>query len=635
MKNFNCRLLFSVVAMCLSGNIRALEPENQQFGQITGQWFGLDSFAIIVFLLGLIVLLLFLLRNSKRLKANRDQLITILDTVPHMILVYGVNGKMKLCNKAACQFFGLSNREMMRFTLKKLKKQYPQSFSLFEDDSQLLNVHYGEIHRVVNCVDYTNTNNILQLYKTPLTGNEDVSAGLVTVCVDVTHSNDVEEQIQHMLHHNSLTNLPNKLLLKDRIEQSLIIANRENNNGVVFFIDVDDLKDINESLGYQIGDKLIVEIAERMESIARPGDTLEHTSGDEFVFQFSKLSDEVENAVKEAHQIGKMLLDLVAKPYDIRGEELHITCSIGMVMFPSHGNNHEQLIKRAQIAMYQAKSSGKNRLCIFNPELEIINIKRHELGSDMRTAIKQDELFLLYQPIFKGDTEHVMGAEVLMRWIHPFKGVISPDEFIPIAEANGLIKEIGFWMLDKTCCQIRKWIDEGREPIFISANISFIQVKDPHFYLKIEHLIQQYNIPPNRLELEITESVLMSDVDEVIQLFDKLKKLGIRLTIDDFGTGFSSLSYLQKIPLDKLKIDRSFIQKIPFDIDSVAIVKTIINMSRDMGLEVIAEGVENIEQLKFLKTENCEYFQGFYFEKPMVREDFEKYLGVKIEANTQ
>ncbi len=615
--------------------------------EINERWLGKDNtntflptwlLYSLIGLLGLLIitgLVVLILRKQIRKKTadladKTDQIKQIINLVPHMIYATNANGEVILANRYAANFFGLSQKEFDDINIEQLKKQIPEASKLFEDEEYLLRKDAVAVDKQLKVKASNHKTTYLNISKVPFVGRYSRVPAVVTVGVDITESKEFEQQIQHMAQHDSLTGLPNRLLLNDRINQSLALSLRHHHNGAVLFIDLDFFKNINDSMGHMTGDKLLVEVAKRLEDNVRSGDTVARLGGDEFIIQLSELSDNPEDAEEDAVTVAKKLLQTLSKGFRINGQSLHVTASIGIVVYPRDADSHELIMQRADTAMYHAKAKGRNGYAIFKSDMEAVIMRRQTLENDLHKAVYNNEFFLLYQPQINGTDSNLLGVEALIRWNHPEQGIISPLEFIPIAEENGTIVDIGNWVLEKACQQIKFWIDEyGSSPV-ISVNLSAIQLIHGNLVETISNLLDSTKIPAELLELEVTETLIIYEEKRSIELLKALKKIGVRISIDDFGTGYSSLNHLKKLPLDKLKIDRTFVNDIPGDPDSETIVKTIIRMSQDLGLEVTAEGVETEEQLEFLKEERCPQFQGYYFDKPlspMVIQD--KYLEKK------
>jgi diguanylate cyclase (GGDEF)-like protein/PAS domain S-box-containing protein len=588
---------------------------------------GLTLFGLLAFLTAMV----FKYQIKKRvneLSIRNEQFSQIINLVPHMIYVAEDNGNIVLANKKASQYFGMTSEEIDRCKIDNLKPPNSKGISFLNDNNLSKNIH-GAKPQETEVVDYLDNEYSLLISKMPFKITNDIQMANVTVAVDITYIKKYEQQIMHMAHYNLLTNLPNKVLFREQIQQSIKEHYINKKIGAVMHLDLDSFKDINDSQGHMIGDLLLQSVARRFESVMDGDKTLSHFGGDEFIINIPNLSEDVDAAEEMAVEFSEYILDEIAKPYTIEGRSFQITASIGVVLYPHDGKTVELLMQRADTALNKAKQKGRNCLQILDGQLELSAIINHKLETDLRLAVENAQFNIVYQPLVKGVEGDIVGAEALLRWEHPTKGQINTSQFIEMAEKIHLIVKIGYWVFEKVCQLIRKNIDAGYGEFFIAVNVSVVQLKDISFHDNIAYFIKKYKIPPNHLEIEITESVLMDDVDLAIKIFDKLKLLGIRISIDDFGTGYSSFSYLIKLPIDKIKIDMSFVTNLPLDISSATIVRTIIKMAKELNIIVLAEGVENKQQLEFLDSEGCEYFQGYLFHKPM---DYAKLLELKSKS---
>ena len=431
------------------------------------------------------------------------------------------------------------------------------------------------------------------------------------------------KDLQYLANYDSLTQLPNRALCMDRIKYALKRASRTKTMVALLFLDLDHFKDVNDSLGHAVGDQLLKATSQRLLDKIRNEDTLARLGGDEFVMILNELHD-----TEDVIAIVEKIVTGFEQPFQLSNYEVNTTVSVGVCMFPQDGVDVDSLMKAADAAMYKAKEVGRNTYEFYEAELNQMAIRRHQLANELRQAIKNDELSLVFQPQLNIRSDKIIGAEVLLRWTHPILGSISPAEFIPIAENTGLIKEISFWVMENACKKISETQKLGIE-IRLAVNLSAMQFRQANLPESIAMTLQKYRVAPRLLEVEITESMLMRDISQAIIILKRLKEMQIRIAIDDFGTGYSSLSYLRRFPLDALKIDRSFIDELVVDADDTAITLAIISMAKSLRLDVIAEGVETKQQQDFLARNGRDDIQGYYFARPLVYKDFIDFLRLR------
>ncbi len=443
---------------------------------------------------------------------------------------------------------------------------------------------------------------------------------------DISQRKEAEEQIRNLAYFDSLTQLPNRRLLIDRLGQAGASVTHQHQHGALLFLDLDYFKLLNDTEGHETGDELLIEIARRLRTCARDGDTVARLGGDEFVVMLENIGTDEAVAAAEAEAMGKRILEAAAQPFALRGREYHGTVSIGISLFDDSHHNVDELLKRADVAMYQAKSSGRNRVCFFDPAMQQSLVERAAMESELRRVVALGQLVLHYQPQFD-DRNRILGAEALLRWQHPLRGLVPPAEFIPLAEETGLIIPIGNWVLETACRQLRQWQDNAlTRDLMLAVNVSAKQFHQADFVDKVRQTVEEAGADPHHLKLELTESVIVDDIADTIEKMKALKAYGVGFSMDDFGTGYSSLSYLRRLPLDQLKIDRSFINEVETNTGDAVIVKTIIAMAHALGLDVIAEGVEKEAQHLFLNRNDCPAYQGFLFGQPVPVSIFEKML---------
>jgi diguanylate cyclase (GGDEF)-like protein/PAS domain S-box-containing protein len=449
------------------------------------------------------------------------------------------------------------------------------------------------------------------------------ATGAVIVFRDVSVARAMAMQIAHSAEHDFLTGLPNRMLLNDRIGHAIALASRHGKKVALLFMDLDGFKHINDSLGHPIGDKLLQSIASRLQNCVRFSDTVSRQGGDEFIVLLSELEQ-----TQEASLTAIRMLEAVAEAHSIDDDDLHVTTSIGVSVYPDDALDAETLIKNADTAMYQAKEKGRQSYQFFEPAMNVRAVERQSIEESLRRAIQRQEFALHYQPKINLITGEITGAEALIRWTHPTRGPLSPDQFIPIAEDCGLILPIGRWVLREACRQARAWADAGLSLKTMAVNISAIEFRDENFLEGVFTILKDTGMDPGSLELELTESVLMKRAESTEAILKALRAKGIQLAVDDFGTGYSSLSYLRKFSIDALKIDQSFVRQITATPKETTIVVAMISMGRSLKLRVVAEGVETQEELAFLQAHQCDEAQGYYFSRPVLPQNFTKLLEV-------
>jgi len=435
---------------------------------------------------------------------------------------------------------------------------------------------------------------------------------LLATVRDITERKVAEERVQFLAYYDALTGLPNRTLLEDRISRALASARRRKEGVAALFLDLDRFKIINDTLGHSSGDTLLQEVAARLKVWAREQDTVARVGGDEFVVLLTSVAQ-----ASDASVAAQRILEAVTVEFSLKGNPINVTCSVGISMFPENGGDSETLIKNADAAMYCAKQRGPNNIQFFTKDMNDQMVERLALESGLRLALDRQELFLVYQPQMDIATGDIVGVEALLRWQHPELGLVPPDRFIRIAENTGLIVPIGEWVLRTACAQARKWQDEGLSEVRVAVNVSAVQFRQDGFRDHIRSVLHETGLAPEYLELELTESLLLSNADVMFSVLRELKEMGLSLAIDDFGTGYSSLSYLRQFPVSKLKIDRSFVKDVAINPDDAAITTAIISLAKGLNLKVIAEGVEDEAQLAFLRERQCDEIQGYYFSRPV------------------
>ena len=454
----------------------------------------------------------------------------------------------------------------------------------------------------------------------PVRDEQGVVRNYLAIKDDITEKKQAEARIQQLAQFDQLTGLPNRVLLQERFRFALSLAQRSSEKLAVLFLDLDHFKNINDTLGHSIGDQLLMEVARRLKASVREEDTVSRQGGDEFILVLPDI------VAQGAAMVAQKLLQAIDAPFQYGAHELSSTATIGIALYPDDGTDMETLLQHADAAMYQAKQAGRNNYRFYTQAMQLSSARNLRLLNDLRQALARNQLHLHYQPQVALHDGHVVGAEALLRWQHPELGLVSPAEFIPIAEISGLIIPIGEWVLRTAALQMKTWLEQGRSDMVIAVNLSAVQFRHGHIVERIAAILEESSLPPQALELELTEAVAMDDPQAAVAVMDALYARGIRMSIDDFGTGYSSLSYLKRFKVYKLKIDQSFVRNIGTDPEDQAIVRAIINMASSLGLHTIAEGVETAEQLAFLRLHGCEEVQGYYFSKPLTAEAFGEFL---------
>ena len=451
----------------------------------------------------------------------------------------------------------------------------------------------------------------------PIFDEEGVFRGYRGIGRDITEHKRNEDENQRLAFYDTLTGLPNRRLLLDRLSQALVTTSRNHQQAALLFIDLDNFKDLNDTLGHDLGDKLLEKVANRLVTCVRQGDTVARFGGDEFVVMLEALNYDVGSAINQVKVVGEKILAAMNRPFDLSGKEHYSTPSIGIAVFSGHQQSMDEVLKRADLAMYQAKAAGRNTLRFFDPALQAALADRVALEADLRYGLEHGQLMLFYQPIVD-EKGTVTGVEALSRWQHPQRGMVAPANFIPMAEETGLILPLGRWVLQTACRQLVAWSsDPMTQDVSIAVNVSAREFRQPEFANQVIETLRKTGASPKRLQLELTESLLLSDVQDAIRKMEQLKALGVRFSLDDFGTGYSSLSYLKRLPLDQLKIDQSFVRDVLTDPNDAAIARTVVALAHSLGLSVVAEGVETEGQRDFLLASGCKAFQGYLFGPPV------------------
>lgn len=456
---------------------------------------------------------------------------------------------------------------------------------------------------------------------------------VIGTITDISERKLAEEKIEELAFFDSLTHLPNRTLLMDRLKQAMTVGNRNGTCGAVLFIDLDHFKTLNDTLGHDKGDLLLKQVAQRLAVCVREGDTVARLGGDEFVVVLGSLDESAQEAATQTEVVGEKILASLSQIYRLGDIDHRSTASIGATLFCGHQSSIDDLLKQADLAMYKAKETGRNAIRFFDPAMQTVVMERSILESGLRRAIQENQLVLHYQAQVVGEGR-VTGAEVLVRWQHPERGLVPPAEFIPLAEETGLILPLGHWVMESACTQLALWAGQpDLAPLTVAVNVSVQQFREAGFVAKVLAVLSQTGANPNRLKLELTESLLVDNVEDIIEKMHLLKARGVGFSLDDFGTGYSSLSYLKQLPLDQLKIDQTFVRDVLVDPNDAAIAKTIVALAQSLGLGVIAEGVETQAQRDFLANAGCYAYQGYFFSRPLPLDGFEEFARRAVAIN--
>ncbi len=515
-------------------------------------------------------------------------------------------------NPALAQMHGYASPEELLAEVSNVANQ------LFADPNRMIELSQeASVHGVVRAaeVEVYRKDRSRKWVRVNLRAVRDAAGNIVRyegTVEDITDRKAAEKQVQFLASYDALTGLPNRTLFKDRLEDVLAGARRRNKKVALLFLDLDRFKTINDSLGHSFGDQMLKNAAERLKESVREQDTVARVGGDEFLILLSGVKN-----VDEIRSAARRVQEAMARIFVVQGRSLSTSCSIGISVFPEHGGNAETLMKNADAAMYSVKDDGGNSFGFYSEEMNGKAVEQLALENDLRMALERNEFFLVYQPQVEIASGRITGMEALIRWRHPELGLVPPDEFIPIAENNRLILPIGEWVLRSACSQVWRWRTDGLCAVPVAVNVSAVQFRHEGFSALVRRVLRETGLPPQYLELELTESLLLSNADVMFSVVQELREMGVMLAIDDFGTGYSSLSYLKDFRVNKLKIDRSFIRDIATDSDDAAITAAIISMAKNLNLKVIAEGVEDEAQMSFLREHRCDQIQGYYFSKPI------------------
>ena len=552
--------------------------------------------------------------GEQRHREMADQLQTILDAIPDLLFEFDAEGHYLYVGKGHPELlFTPSEGKIWATYHDVLPPEAAAEIDAAISEATLCGSSVGH-HYKLELQDGTHW------FEVSMTRRDGADTGhpprFVMLARDITQRRLVDEQIQHLAYHDALTNLPNRRLLQDCLRRALVAADRHQRLGALLFIDLDNFKDLNDTMGHDQGDELLQQVALRLKSCVRESDTVARLGGDEFVVLLEELNTDGATAAMEAETVARKIQQALRQPYLLKNKNHNSTPSIGVALFGVKTDTVEELLKRADLAMYRSKTEGRNTISFFDPEMQSKVLSRAALEADLRVALHQQEWRLYFQPVVD-EAGHIVGAEALVRWSHPERGMVSPADFIPVAEQTGLILQLGHWVLRRSCELLAEWAGiDYMQHWTLSVNVSAREFRHPGFVQQVMDEVRASGINPNRLKLEVTESMFMQDVEVIVQKMEQLRAVGVRFSLDDFGTGYSSLSYLKRLPLDELKIDQSFVRDLLVDEDDAAIVRAILTLANTLGLAVVAEGVEQAGQRDFLASHGCRAFQGYLFGKP-------------------
>ena len=564
-----------------------------------------------------------------------DRLNVLIEAIPDGIIFKDGAGRWQITNETTKRLFHLHNIPWQSKTENELAELQPElraeyMASLAEDEQVWAAGKLQIFDRHLICAEGVQH---LEVRKVPIFTTDGKRSGLVVAARDVTDQKRIQaerevasEQIHQLAFYDTLTGLPNRRLLMDRLQQSFSVSARSGSHGALMFLDLDHFKNLNDSKGHDIGDELLLEISKRLESCVRDGDTVARLGGDEFVVVLENLGEHYNEAASHAETIGEKIRQAMRPPCVLKDHIYNTTMSVGIVLYKGNQHSLDDLLKHADIAMYQAKAAGRNAIRFYDPVMQAAQEERIKWEAELHLAVQKQQ-FVLYYQVQVNSLRQAVGAEVLIRWQHPERGLVSPSFFVPTAEETGMIVPIGSWVLQTACSQLKSWQnDKVTRNLTLAVNVSAKQFRQAGFVAEVRRVLQETGAKASLLKLELTESTVLENVEDAISKMHELRALGVSFSVDDFGTGYSSLQYLKRLPLDQIKIDQTFVRDIASDPNDATIVKTIIVMAKALGFQVIAEGVEFEAQITFLEWCGCQSFQGYLFCKPMPIGQFEGYL---------
>ena len=560
-------------------------------------------------------------------KQDKDQIKTLLekqklhmDATPLGVIEWLPDGRVVSWNMAATKIFGFSETDMLGQSLHLLFPPSAQS-DLQANTRQLLNERGGAYLKSGNLTK-ANKEIFCEWFNTPILDDAGHISSIASMVQDETLFVQAQHQVQRLAYYDALTNLPNRRMLMDRLRQVRGNCVRSKAYSALMFIDLDNFKEVNDAHGHDVGDQLLKNISKRLQKVIRSGDTVARMGGDEFVILLADLGKDHNKAVEACNSVANKMILALSIPFTYRQFSYPVTASLGISLIHAGMGSAEDILRHADQAMYEAKAAGRNCMRFYEESLEHVLDRKSMLKLELSSAIQKQQLSVFFQPQMAENT--LIGAESLLRWEHPQFGKVNPEEFITLAEESGVIISLGHWMLEQVCKQLQFWCHEGGCFISLAVNVSALQFAQNDFVERVEHVLQCHDFPPHLLKLELTESLMIHDIDEIVRKMQALKTLGVCLSLDDFGTGYSSLSVLKKLPLDELKIDRIFVQDILKNSESAAIAETIVSMGLKLNMSIIAEGVETEDQVRFLESLGCHKFQGYLYGKPCSIAEFER-----------
>ncbi|GAB3101193.1 EAL domain-containing protein [Aestuariicella hydrocarbonica] len=570
------------------------------------------------------------LEVEKALRDSEESIRLIINELPAMVGVRHTDGCIEFANQNMAEFFGhttdtIPGTNVLNFGLG--AGHSINRYRVLEGQPNFKNEVAGEFEGYSR--DAQGDLRYLQGHMKPIVMQGETF--VLMVANDITARKEAEEKMEHMAYHDALTNLPNRVHLVERLEHEILRARRHHYCGAVLFIDLDHFKNINDSLGHPVGDQVLKQVAARLRNAVRKEDLVARLSGDEFVVVLTVLGDDLDSAGLKAGEIADHIRKQISEPYPYHDIKLHVSCSVGIVVYSDSENSVHELLRFADTAMYQVKAQGRNAIEFFNLGMADKVSHQLKLESELHKALDECQFELYFQPKIELSSGHIMGAEALLRWNHPERGLVSPGEFIPVLEGSGLMIDVGQWVIEEGCRTLQQLDQMGgwQAGMQLSLNVSSRQFRGQHFVDTVTRILEEYPIPANSLDLEITESVIIQSIEDTIATMSTLSSMGISFSLDDFGTGYSSISYLKRLPVSTLKIDYSFIRDIVEDRNDRVLAETIVTMGQLLDLSVVAEGVEEKSQLDILAAFGCDYYQGFYFSKPVPLAQFHALLEVR------